>query len=63
MFELATLISEMTTNKGVKVLSEDQHASNYVPSTANFREHYGVSEKINLNNGLERWIESILKNK
>jgi UDP-glucuronate decarboxylase len=63
MFELATLISEMTTNKGVKVLSEDQNVSNYVPSTANFREHYGVSEKINLINGLERWVESILKNK
>jgi dTDP-glucose 4,6-dehydratase len=63
ILELATLVSNITSNKGVKVVNQDHLASNYVPSTAMFRKHYEVSEKITLNHGLERWIESILINK
>ena len=57
MLELATLISHMTSNKGVNIIGEDQTSSNYVPSTICFRETYEVSEKITLENALIHWID------
>ena len=48
---------------GVKILGDDKVASNYVPSTICFRQNYGVSEQIDLSNGLERWIEWLIKSK
>ena len=60
MLELATLISELTSRKGVRILGSDAVASNYVPSTSCFRENYGVSQQISLNEGLDRWIEWLL---
>jgi dTDP-glucose 4,6-dehydratase len=61
MLDLANLISDMTSKKGVKILGDDKVASNYVPSTLCFRQNYGVSEQIDLSNGLERWIEWLIK--
>jgi dTDP-glucose 4,6-dehydratase len=61
MLNLANLISDMTSKKGVNILGDDKVASNYVPSTSCFRQNYGVSEQIDLSNGLERWIEWLIK--
>jgi len=61
MLDLANLIADMTSTKGIKILSDDQDVSNYVPSTLCFRETYGVSEQIDLSSGLERWIEWLIK--
>jgi nucleoside-diphosphate-sugar epimerase len=61
MLDLANLISDMTSRKGVKILGDDQDVSNYVPSTLCFRETYGVSEQIDVSSGLERWIEWLIK--
>jgi dTDP-glucose 4,6-dehydratase len=60
MHELATLISELTSKKGVRILGGNVVASNYVPSTSCFRENFGVSQRIDLNQGLEHWIEWLL---
>jgi dTDP-glucose 4,6-dehydratase len=60
MLQLAHLISEMTTKKGVRILNENLEASNYVPSTSYFRGTYGVSEIVTLETGLQLWIESLL---
>lgn len=57
MLELATIISELTSKMGVRVLGSNVVASNYVPSTSCFRENYAVTQQISLNEGLERWIE------
>jgi hypothetical protein len=37
VFELTTLILEVTSNKDMKVLGKDRDLSNYVLSAANFR--------------------------
>jgi nucleoside-diphosphate-sugar epimerase len=63
MLELAKLISEMTSKKGVEILDKDIVPSNYVPSTSRFREIYGVSEQINLSEGIERWIKWLYDSK
>jgi nucleoside-diphosphate-sugar epimerase len=63
MFDLANLISDMTSRKGVRILNETEIASNYVPSTSFFREAYGVSETVTLEKGLQHWIASILSKK
>ena len=60
MLELASLISELTSRKGIRILDSDVVASNYVPSTSCFRENFSVSQQIGLNQGLERWIEWLL---
>jgi len=57
MFELAHLISDMTSKLGVRTPYENQVASNYVPSTTAFRKTYGVSESVTLETGLLHWIE------
>ena len=61
MLDLANLISDMTSKKGVKILGDDKVDSNYVPSTLCFIQNYLVSEQIDLSNGLERWIEWLIK--
>lgn len=57
MYHLAHQISELTSKKGVRVLGEDQVASNYVPSTSAFRENFKVSQLVTLSDGIERWIQ------
>ena len=61
MFELATLISEMTSKRRVNMLGENDIKSNYVPSTTTFRKVYDVSEVVTLETGLEHWIEFLCK--
>lgn len=63
MLELANLVSELTSKKGVRIMNLSQPASNYVPSTSTFREEYGVAQTVDLKNGLRLWIESILNSK
>lgn len=60
MFDLANLISDMTSRKGVRILNETEVPSNYVPSTAFFREAYGVSEAVTLEKGLQYWMTALL---
>lgn len=60
MHELATLVSQLTSNKGVRILDRNAIATNYVPSTSCFRENFGVAQQIDLDQGLERWIEWLL---
>jgi nucleoside-diphosphate-sugar epimerase len=57
MLDLARLISNKTSKRGVDVLLNSELASNYVPETKIFRNLYNVSELITLEDGLERWIE------
>jgi len=57
IYDLAHQISELTTRKGVRVLGENQIASNYVPSTLAFRKEFGVTEQVTLSDGLERWVQ------
>jgi dTDP-glucose 4,6-dehydratase len=57
ILELATLVSSLTSNRGVEILNRLAPASNYVPSTANFRESYEVNEVVALSEGLEWWID------
>jgi dTDP-glucose 4,6-dehydratase len=57
IYDLAHQISELTSRKGVRVLGEDDIASNYVPSTSGFRKQFGVAEQVTLSDGLERWIQ------
>jgi dTDP-glucose 4,6-dehydratase len=57
MYDLAHLISESTSKKGVRVLGGDQVANNYAPSTSAFRETFKVSQLVALSDGIERWIQ------
>ena len=57
MFDLANLISSLTCRLGMQIIENEGNVSNYVPSTANFRNLYGVSETVSLEEGLDRWIE------
>jgi nucleoside-diphosphate-sugar epimerase len=63
MFELASLISDLTSKKGVEIFDKNSVPSNYVPSTSRFREMYGVSQQIDLNMGIERWIKWLWQSK
>ncbi len=56
MVELATLISKLTSNKGVEIPNPETPPSNYVPSTLNFRSTYNLSESVLLADGLRSWI-------
>lgn len=60
MVELATLISQLTSNKGVEVPNPETLPSNYVPSTLNFRSAYNLSESVLLADGLRSWINTII---
>ena len=57
MHDLALLISEMTSGKGVTVENQNTSANYYVPSTAIFRECYEVTERTTLETGLLNWIK------
>jgi dTDP-glucose 4,6-dehydratase len=63
MLELATLVSELTSKKGVVLLKPDTPANNYVPNTEFFRSVYQVKENTGLHEGLTKWINWILKQK
>lgn len=63
MLDLAQLISDLTSKRGVKILNENQAASNYVPSTSTFRDVYGVAQTLDLEAGLRLWIQSVLNSK
>lgn len=60
MLDLATLVSELTSKKGVELLNPETPANNYVPSTKFFRAVYQVKENIGLEEGLIQWIKWIL---
>jgi nucleoside-diphosphate-sugar epimerase len=57
MLELATLVSGLTSSKGVEMLNRLEPASNYVPSTTNFRQTFRVDESVALSEGLGWWID------
>ena len=63
MFELASMISDLTSKKGVEIFDKNNVPSNYVPSTSRFREMYGVSQRIDLNRGIERWVKWLQESK
>ncbi|MCX6445207.1 MAG: hypothetical protein NTY85_06735, partial [Actinobacteria bacterium] len=63
ILELATLISSLTCNKGVEISDQVVPASNYVPSTTNFRNTYTVDETVALDEGLRWWIDWISSGK
>jgi len=63
MLELATLVSELTSKKGVVLLKPETPANNYVPSTRFFRSVHQVKENTALEEGLTQWIKWILKQK
>jgi nucleoside-diphosphate-sugar epimerase len=59
MLELAIQVSELTSNLGVDILNPSAVPSRYVPSTQNAQQILGVSQKVSLVDGLERWIRWI----
>jgi nucleoside-diphosphate-sugar epimerase len=63
MLELATLVSELTSKKGVVLLKPETPANNYVPSTRSFRSVYQTKEMTGLEEGLIQWIKWILEKK
>jgi nucleoside-diphosphate-sugar epimerase len=60
MLDLASMISQLTSKKGVTLINPSTPASNYVPSTEVFRSIYGVNETIGLENGIKLWLEWLL---
>ena len=63
MLELATIISDLTSGKGVVLLNPETPANNYVPSTQLFRSVHGVMQNIDLESGLLQWTKWLLKQK
>jgi nucleoside-diphosphate-sugar epimerase len=57
MLEIASMVSNLTSKKGVALLCPTTVANNYVPSTKNFRSIYSVEESIDLEKGLGLWAE------
>ena len=63
ILELATLVSSLTSTRGVEILNRLAPASNYVPSTSKFRQSYKVNETVALSEGLEWWIDWLISQK
>ncbi len=63
MLELATMVSNLTSRKGVVLLNPETAANNYVPGTKSFRSVYGASENTELEKGLRQWAKWLLKPK
>jgi nucleoside-diphosphate-sugar epimerase len=61
MHELASLVSSMTSNKGVLFLNPSAPANNYVPATGIFRSIYDVEETVGLETGLDSWASWLKK--
>ena len=57
MLELANIVSELTSKKGVDFLNPSTPASRYVPSIENAKRILQVKPKVSLVEGLERWIK------
>jgi hypothetical protein len=55
MAELANLISNITSMKGVEFSKPETPPNCYVPSTAHFRSEFDVNETVSLTSGLLRW--------
>ena len=62
MAELASLISEMTSRKGIEFSNPEIAPSNYVPSTKLFRAEYDVKEMVPLSEGLLNWKSWLTRN-
>jgi nucleoside-diphosphate-sugar epimerase len=62
MAELAKLISDMTSQKGVEFPDPEIPPNNYVPSTKLFREEYAVKEFMPLATGLHHWKSWLASN-
>lgn len=56
MRELAEMVSNLVGLNGVEYLSESDVVSNYVPETKRMRSMYNVSQTVNLEDGLRRWV-------
>ena len=56
MAELANLISELTSKKGVSMHNPHAESSIYVPSTKNARNYLNVDERVSLEDAITRWI-------
>ena len=57
MLDLANLISNMTTQKGVQGDNFTEAPSNYAPSTIRSRQVLAVDERVDLPDGITRWIK------
>ena len=57
MSELATLISSLTSNKGIYFSSNESEISNYVPSLVNLRKTLGIIQICPIETLLEKWIQ------
>lgn len=62
MSDLARLISEMTSQKGVEYVNPEICPNNYVPSTKLFRSTYAVTELMPLATGLRQWMSWLTNN-
>ncbi len=62
MAELASLISEMTSQKGIEFSNPEIPPNNYVPSTKLFRSEYDVKESVSLSTGLLNWKSWLTSN-
>jgi nucleoside-diphosphate-sugar epimerase len=56
MLELGTLISGMTSQKGVELLNPNIQSSRYVPSIEKIKEHLNVVPSVSISDGIERWM-------
>lgn len=63
MYELSQLISTMTHAPGVDFLNPGMDASRYVPSSSSTHRILGVTQKVSLSEGLERWIKWLSESK
>lgn len=62
MAELASLVSEMTSRKGIEFSNPEIPPNNYVPSTKLFRTEYDVEELVPLSEGLLSWKSWLTRN-
>lgn len=59
MIELASLIDQITGNSGIQIDPNGQSASHYVPEIFNSESQLGLLQTIEIEDGLERWINWI----
>ena len=57
MKELAEIVSNLFGSGDVEYLDESQVISNYVPETQQIRSIYNVSQIVNLEDGMRRWVD------
>jgi dTDP-glucose 4,6-dehydratase len=55
MFQLAETVNKVFEGNGVRTIASNEPPNHYVPRTTKTRNHYGFSENISLETGLQRW--------